>query len=510
MSARSAWLGLLFGLSALPAADAPKSPEPADKPVEEVWESALVDGVKVGSYHTTVQALDGDGGKRLRATVEMDLTFKRNNATVQLHVESGDEETPDGAVVAVFMRQNQGGGRQLVLSGALEDGRMHVTIDGGRIDRRLRWSDEVVGVHRLRGLFAEKKPNPGDRFAVLTYQPTVNALVPVNVAVKDPEDVPLPGGKKALLRVELTPEKIEGSGLSVQLPGEVWWLDGDFTPARRQVELEGLGAVVLTRTTHDDAKAAGGGRAIDLNQRSLIPLNRTISRPHATRAAVYRITLRDDPEPQTAFVSDDHQEATNVGKDGTFELHVHPVRLSDRRPDTPEAAAEYLESSHFIDCDDGRVKESARKAVGDETDRWKKAQRVERWVKQNLRPDSAAAFGPASQAARELRGDCRHAALLTAAMCRAEGVPARTAVGLVYVEKGGQKPYLGFHLWTEVYVEGRWLGLDGTLGLGGIGAAHLKAGDSSWHGVESLTPLAPVSRILGKAAVEVVSVEAGD
>jgi transglutaminase-like putative cysteine protease len=94
-------------------------------------------------------------------------------------------------------------------------------------------------------------------------------------------------------------------------------------------------------------------------------------------------------------------------------------------------------------------------------------------------------------------------------MCRAEGVPARTAVGLIYVEKTA-KPYFGFHMWTEVFIDGQWLGLDGTLGQGSIGAAHLKIADHSWHGVESLTPLLPVNRILGKTSIEVMSAEAAD
>ena len=100
-----------------------------------------------------------------------------------------------------------------------------------------------------------------------------------------------------------------------------------------------------------------------------------------------------------------------------------------------------------------------------------------------------------------------HGALLTAAMCRAEGVPSRTAVGLIYVEKAS-KPYFGFHMWTEAFIDGQWLGLDGTLGEGRVGAGHLKVADNSWHAVESLTPLLPVARILGKTTIEVVSVEA--
>ena len=164
---------------------------PANRVVEEIWESAQLDGVKVGSVHTIVQAVDGDAGKRLRTTIALDLTFKRHNATVQLRMERGDEETADGAVVAVFMRQYQGQEKKLDLAGTLEDGRMHVQIDGGRIDRRLRWGDDIVGVHRLEHFFQDRKPKPGDHFSFPGYQPTLNAVVPMQVFVKDAEEVPL-------------------------------------------------------------------------------------------------------------------------------------------------------------------------------------------------------------------------------------------------------------------------------------------------------------------------------
>jgi Transglutaminase-like superfamily len=508
MYRRFGWLVavLLLGATAF-AADTPKPSDSADKVIEEIWEVAHLDGVKVGSVHTTVVAVKGDE-KRLRATVGLELTFKRRNATMQLRMEHGDEETADGAVVGVFMRQYQDQSQKVALSGVLqEDGRMHVQFDGGRVDRQLRWSDEIIGVHRLEHLFQDRKPGPGSRFAFPSYQPTLNAVVPIQVAVKDAELVPLAGGRKSLTRVELRPDRIDAPGLSIQLPTEVWWLDADFIPVRRQIELEGLGLVILTRTTRELAMVGGAGRLPDLNQKNLIPLNRLIPRSHATRGAVYRVTLRDDPEPETAFARDGHQDVI-AGKDGVLELHVHPVRPGAAKDATP-AAAEYLLSCHYIDSDDLRVKELARKAAGAEKDPWKIALRIEQWVKRNMRPDDGAALGPASQVARELRGDCRGYALLTAALCRAEGVPSRTAVGLIYVEKAA-KPYFGFHMWTEVSIDGKWIGLDGTLGRGGVGAEHLKVADNSWHDIESLTPLLPVNRILGKTAIEIVSVEAGE
>jgi hypothetical protein len=40
-----------------------------------------------------------------------------------------------------------------------------------------------------------------------------------------------------------------------------------------------------------------------------------------------------------------------------------------------------------------------------------------------------------------------------------------------------------------------------------VGAAHLKITDHSWHEVQSLTPLVPLLRVLGKVSIEVVSVD---
>ena len=74
----------------------------------------------------------------------------------------------------------------------------------------------------------------------------------------------------------------------------------------------------------------------------------------------------------------------------------------------------------------------------------------------------------ASDVARSHSGDCKAHAVYLAALARARGIPARVAVGLVYSDRLAA---FGYHMWTEVYIDGRWIPLDGTLGLGGIGAA---------------------------------------
>jgi hypothetical protein len=505
---RTARAVLLIGAGLTVMAVAPLRAETPRRLVEEVWEAAHVEGARVGYQHTTIRQVDLEGDKRLRAAAELDLTFKRHNAVLHLRREQGTEETPEGKVVGVFMRQGQDGGRQLVLTGTVEDGQLHVRVDQGLIDRRIPWNDEVVGLYRLEHLFAERKPKPGDRFTLLRYEPTYNALLTLQVAVKDREEVtPSPGAPRvALLRVEMTAEQLEGRGVRVQPPPVVWWLDERFVPVRRQLELDGLGTVVLTRTTREAATAAlAPGRLTDIGLKTLLPLNRTLPNPYATRSVVYRITLRGDSDPGSALARDDHQDVRNL-RGETFELHVHPVQKAPHRADAAPASAEYLQSCPFINCDNPRVQELARRAAGDEKEPWAKARRIERWVKQSMRPDNTVSMGPAGDVARQLRGDCRQYALLTAALCRAEGIPARTAVGLLYVEKE-HKPQLGFHMWTEVCIDGQWLGLDGTLGRGGVSAAHVKIADHSWHDTPSLTPLLPANRILGKMTIRVLRVE---
>ena len=49
-------------------------------------------------------------------------------------------------------------------------------------------------------------------------------------------------------------------------------------------------------------------------------------------------------------------------------------------------------------------------------------------------------------------------------------MPARTALGLVYVKDAGKGPVLAFHMWTEVWVQGQWMGIDAVWGEGGVGA----------------------------------------
>jgi hypothetical protein len=481
--------------------------EPKDKLIYENWEAVYLDGGKAGYFHTTVRAVDREGQKLQHTNLELDLTLKRFGDTLRQHMEVTSDETADGKVTGVSMTQMLGEKQQMVLTGIVEGNQLHVTVKGEfHIDKKIGWNDQVVGLYKQQRLFRDRRVKPGDSFSYLSYEPQVNAVVNVQVTVGNEEEVEvLPGKtKKRLLRVLVTPDKIQG----VQLPPLTGWLDKDGEFVRSQIDLPGFGTLVRYRTTREAARAPG--RLIDIGQKQNIRLNRSIPHPQETDTVVYRITLKGETDVGTAFAQDGRQEIRNV-KGNSLEVHIHAVREPHPKDHAAPVAPEFLKSNYFLNSDDGRVKDLARQAVGREKDPWKRAQLIERWVHTHMRKwDFGEAMATADHVARTLKGDCTEYAMLTAAMCRAVDVPSRTAIGLVYFDDASRRPMMGYHMWTEVWISGQWIPIDATLGQGHIGATHLKVTDHSWCDVHSLSPLLPFLRVMGKVAIEVVRVDEED
>ena len=115
--------------------------------------------------------------------------------------------------------------------------------------------------------------------------------------------------------------------------------------------------------------------------------------------------------------------------------------------------------------------------------------------------DFAQVFASAAEVAKSREGDCKAHAMLLAALARARGIPARVAMGLVYL-KGSQAFF--YHMWTEVYIDGRWVPIDGTLGRGGLGAGHLKLAQSNLDGASALAAFLPVAQVFGQMQIEIL------
>ncbi len=128
----------------------------------------------------------------------------------------------------------------------------------------------------------------------------------------------------------------------------------------------------------------------------------------------------------------------------------------------------YLDPEPLVQSTDPRIQAQARLIVGRVTDPRQAVELINTWVYQKVEKKITISVPSAVQVLETRRGDCNEHTVLFVALARAEGIPARTAAGLVHVN--GRFYY---HAWPEVYLHG-WVAVDPTFGQSPADAAHIR------------------------------------
>ena len=113
-------------------------------------------------------------------------------------------------------------------------------------------------------------------------------------------------------------------------------------------------------------------------------------------------------------------------------------------------------------------------------------------------------FGTAAETARSREGDCTEHAVFLAALGRVLGIPTRVASGLVFMrEFENKKNVMGFHMWTEFHLKGKWRSLDSALKKIGSHADRITFSVSSLN-QDSLTEIGfSLAEMIGNIKVEI-------
>ncbi len=172
---------------------------------------------------------------------------------------------------------------------------------------------------------------------------------------------------------------------------------------------------------------------------------------------------------QTVRWMQDGKIAVRVEVLGAAEGSVFPYKGSE-----PEAL-EALKGTQYVQSDSAEIAGLARRAVDGAKDAAEAVKQIESFVGEYIsEKDLSVGYASALEVAASKQGDCSEHAVLAAALCRAAGIPARVASGLVYSERFlGKEDIFGPHAWTEAYVGGKWVGLDATRSPQGFGPGHI-------------------------------------
>jgi hypothetical protein len=471
-----------------------------DKPAVSYWDAHFLSGSKVGYTSTHVQRRRAaDGSWQVATTSNMHMRVVRfgEETTQTMDMESIDTE--DGQIIR-FTTRLRNGNDVIETRGTREEDQLRVTMAAGDKTETttIPWSPDWGGVHAVDQSLQRKQMVPGETRTLRSFLPLMNQVADVTLDCVGHEQTPLLVGTRRLLRIQVRTRIGDQHSFD--------WISWIDTGGRvLKTVLPALNQETY-RTTEAIARDMSGGSTVDIGDQLTVRVNQHLADPHSTRRVVYRARLQSG-DPATLFASGLTQRAESLGQDGAriFVQRLQPTDVIESLDQIDSPTDKHIQSSSFIQADDERVAALANQTAAAQTDAWVIARALEQAVHRYIqRKDFSHAFATAAEVARTRQGDCTEHAVLLAAVCRSRGIPARIAIGLVY-----HPPLQGFayHMWNEVWINDRWIPLDATLGLGGIGAAHLKIADADLQGTGAMGAFLSVLNVMGQLQLEIESVE---
>ena len=472
--------------------------------VEETWDIMQIQGQKSGHTYTITDQVENNGRVDTRTKATAEVSLKRFNQSTNVKSTLETRETPDGKLYYTDYSMMMSGQETRTVGELQGDGKFMLTLStqGKTTKSEIQWKDSIVGPAGSERLIKEKKLKPGETLTYESFSPDVSKLCTFTVKAIAREEIVTFDGKK------VDALKVEEKNSAVPFITSVNWIDDNGVRLKSSVTIPGLGDMVSFRTTKEKALEGVADARVDVGIQSLIIPDKKITGMHAKKSVTYKFELASK-EDAALIPADWYQE--KLGQDDNI-LTVkirQVVPSADEDKVDPNVAEEFLKPNGFIQSDNPKIIAAAKEGIGEAKTPWEKAKNLEKYVNKKIKKKNySTGFATAAEVIDTCEGDCTEHSVLLTACCRAAGVPARGAMGLVYVE---QENFFGYHMWSEVNIGGKWYPIDAVFGYGHATAGHIKIGDGSLKGVSAMETFIPVLNVMGKLKkIKVDSIESAE
>lgn len=384
------------------------------------------------------------------------MTLGRGGQAVTVTSQEKHVETRDGKPISFEMMMNTSGMQQIT-SGTVSNGKAVISrkVMGQAQEQTIDWPEGALLLEGVRLLQKEKGLKPGTTYEVLMFRPDMLAAIPAKMTIGKKKEVNLLGRPVELIEA-LTTMSVQDQTISM-----TGYVNDEFKALKTLVPMMGM---ELEMVACDKEFAMQEDDIVDFLDKFSIASPVKLMNLHTIESASYLLKPTTDTKLE---LIESTCQTVQENPDGIL------VTVTRVEPSCPSAfpykgddleALKALEPTDYLQCSDEKIKDLAKRAIGSTEDACEAASQIEAFVDGYIsQKDLSVGYASAAEVAQTRQGDCTEHAVLTAAMCRAVGIPARVVCGVVYADSFLSKQNIfGGHMWAEVYLDGKWIWLDAT------------------------------------------------
>lgn len=463
---------------------------------QDDWLNLTLMGTKIGYAHLYTEKSRYEDEEAIRVRADMVMDLKRTGTRLRLTTTRISYVGMD-LVPRYFISTSNETGQEKQVEGRIKDGvaYLETSLAGKTTQSETSIPADTIFEQMIGYFLLRRSIKVGDTYTLRVFNLDLMKPVKTDIKVLQEDQLEFDGKIEPVYIIDYTMDIM--GGLTTKQ-----WLGHNGTIYRMEVGLMGL-KMVLAKT--DMKTALGESGEVDVILNTKIFAQGEQPTPGARRLKA-RLRLTEG-ELEKAVMIDSRQKLKidSDSRHGILEVNVPVIDraetlnlpIQDQHED--EEPAQFLKSTVYIQAEHPTVRAKAVEVLDGETNAWKSAQKLCRWVYENIHDKNLkVGFGSALQTLESLEGDCTEHTVLLIGMARSVGIPARVCAGLVF-----QGDAFYYHFWPEVYV-GEWVAMEPTLGQIQADANHIQLAGSEFESNSMLEFGEGVMRTLNQLEIEIL------
>jgi hypothetical protein len=470
--------------------------------------AVFMEGKKVG--HAIQRRTVAEG--KVTTSEEVSITISRLDIPITVKMTETGIETIDGRPLAFESIQDLGL-MAMKVSGTIDEQRkvnVKAMYTGGEQQSTIDWPEGAVMAEGLRLLEMQKGLKEGTEYTAKVFSPQILDSVDVEIYIGPKRNVDLLGRVVSLTEVKTTTKvplqnlsllgQPAGENMGKGIPDEkvpqfyeivsTGYVDENL---RLQKNITPVMDFEVEMVACTKEFALGENDVLELVSKMFMPSPQPLDNIGSAKAVVYHLQPMAGANDLKIPVTDNQQVRSEAGRViVTVRPVAAPAGAKFPYKGKDPAILEAMKPTRFVQSDNKEIIALARKAVGGTKDAAEAVKKIEAFVAGYVENKSlSVGYASAAEVAASKQGDCSEFAVLTAALCRAVGIPAQVVVGVAYVnwdpmmrriinpqtpDTANAEHVFGGHAWVQAYVGDKWVGLDAAFksaGLAGFDPGHI-------------------------------------